>query len=85
MPRIRQPILIVQGELDTQVPPHHAEKLAELARDRKKSPPPEVVRIAGVNHLLVTAATGEVQEYPDLKEKQISPEVASSMVSWLKR
>ena len=31
----RQPVLIVQGELDTQVQPHHADKLAEFARARK--------------------------------------------------
>ena len=29
---VKQPILIVQGDLDTQVPPHHADQLAELAR-----------------------------------------------------
>ena len=39
MPRIKQPILIVQGDLDIQVPPHHAERLADMARKRKKSPP----------------------------------------------
>ena len=31
----RQPVLIVQGELDTQVQPRHADKLAEFARARK--------------------------------------------------
>ena len=45
--KIKQPILIVQGDLDTQVPPAHAEKLAELARARKKGAGPvEVVHIA---------------------------------------
>ena len=36
MKDVRQPLLIVQGELDTQVPPHHADKLPELARARKQ-------------------------------------------------
>ncbi|MGH9201900.1 MAG: alpha/beta hydrolase family protein, partial [Vicinamibacterales bacterium] len=49
---VRQPILIVQGELDTQVRPHHAERLAELARARKRKAAVEVARIQGVNHLL---------------------------------
>ena len=31
----RQPVLVVQGELDTQVQPYHADKLAEFARARK--------------------------------------------------
>jgi len=82
---IKQPILIIQGDLDVQVQPHHAEKLGELARARKKAGAVEVVHIAGVNHLLVPATTGEVQEYQQLKQKSISPEVASTIVSWLKK
>ena len=31
----RQPVLIVQGDLDVQVQPHHADKLAEFARARR--------------------------------------------------
>ena len=42
MPRVRQPVLIVQGELDKQVPPHHAKRLAEMAAARKKAPPAEL-------------------------------------------
>jgi len=85
MPRIKQPILIVQGDLDTQVQPQHAEKLAELARARKKDAGPvEVVHFPGVNHLLVRAATGDEQEYEQLKEKTISPDVASAIAAWLK-
>jgi pimeloyl-ACP methyl ester carboxylesterase len=86
MPRIKQPILIIQGDLDTQVPSHHADKLADLARARKKDAGPvEVVHVAGVNHLLVPATTGEVQEYPQLKDKTVSPEVASTIAGWLKK
>jgi pimeloyl-ACP methyl ester carboxylesterase len=52
----RQPVLIVQGELDTQVQPQHADKLAEFARGRKGDKVPvEVVKVPGVNHLLVPA------------------------------
>ncbi len=61
MPKLKQPILIIQGDLDTQVEPHHADKLGELARARKKDAGPvEVVHLPGVNHLLVPATTGEV-------------------------
>jgi pimeloyl-ACP methyl ester carboxylesterase len=83
--KIKQPILIVQGDLDTQVPPAHADKLAELARARKKAGPVEVVHIAGVNHILVPAQTGEAEEYPQLKQKTISPEVVTAIVTWLKK
>jgi uncharacterized protein len=86
MPRVKQPILIVQGDLDTQVQPHNADKLAELARARKKDAGPvEVVHLPGVNHLLVPATTGDVQEYPQLKDKTVSPEVVSAIASWLKK
>jgi fermentation-respiration switch protein FrsA (DUF1100 family) len=85
MPQIKQPILIVQGDLDTQVPPHHAERLAELARKRKNAPPVEAVHLPGVNHLLVKATTGEVQEYAQLQDKAITPDVATTVAEWLKR
>jgi uncharacterized protein len=83
MPRINQPILIVHGDLDVQVPPHHADTLGELAKARKKSPPVQVVRIPGINHLLAPAKTGEVQEYGQLQEKKISPEVSRVVAGWL--
>jgi uncharacterized protein len=86
MPQIKQPILIIQGDLDTQVPPHHADKLGDLARARKKGAGPvEVVHIPGVNHLLVPATTGDVAEYERLKEKAITPTVATTIVDWLKK
>ena len=86
MPKLKQPILIIQGDVDTQVDPHHADKLGELARARKKDAGPvEVVHLPGVNHLLVPATTGEVKEYAELKQKAISPDVAATIVSSLKK
>jgi uncharacterized protein len=85
MPHVRQPILIVQGDLDKQVAPEHAEKLAALARARKKAGDVQVVHIPDVNHLLVRATSGEVQEYPDLQEKTISPDVPVAIADWLKK
>ncbi len=84
MPKVRQPVLVVQGSLDTQVPPHHATRLGELANARKKAPPTDVVVIDGVNHLLVPATTGEVDEYVQLKERVVSPKVTEKIVSWMK-
>ena len=84
MRRIKQPILIVQPDLDKQVPPHHAEKLAALARARDDDAQVEVVHIPGINHLLVPAKTGEVQEYQQLSEKQVSAKVSEAIAAWLK-
>ena len=74
IPRVKQPILIVQGALDTLVPSHHAERLAEVARKRKKSPPVQVETIPGINHLLVKE-----------KEKIVAPEIAGRIADFLKK
>ena len=85
MSKVKQPLLIVQGSLDTQVPPHHGERLAELARKRKKSPPVQVATIQGVNHLLVRAKTGSVAEYLELRDKVVVPEVTAAMADFLRK
>ncbi len=83
MKDVRQPLLIVQGELDTQVPPHHAERLAELARARRRQVAEEVVTVPGVNHLLVPATTGEVSEYASLGGREVSSSATSAIARWL--
>jgi alpha-beta hydrolase superfamily lysophospholipase len=80
-----QPLLIVQGMLDKQVDPSNADKLEALARARRRSPPVEVVRVPGVNHLLVPATTGEVDEYASLEDKTISPAVPAAIAAWLQK
>ena len=83
--RVRQPILVVQGELDTEVAPSNADRLAELAKARKPPLPADVVKVPGVNHLLAIAVTGEADEYDKLPLKQISPAVSTAVVEWLKK
>jgi pimeloyl-ACP methyl ester carboxylesterase len=85
MRRIGQPLLIVQGDLDAEVPPHHAEALAESARARRKSPRTEVVHLPGVNHLLLPARTGEVSEYATLAADTIAADAATMIANWLRQ
>lgn len=85
IPNVKQPILILQGALDTQVEPSNADKLEALAKARKKAPAVDVVRVPGVNHLLVPATTGEVDEYGSLTDKHVSPAVIQALVAWLKK
>jgi pimeloyl-ACP methyl ester carboxylesterase len=82
---VDQPLLIVQGELDTQVPPHHADRLEALARARKRKVDTQVLKVPGVNHLLVPATTGEVSEYGILggAKAAISPAIPAGIGSWL--
>ena len=85
VPQVRQPILIVQGGVDTQVEPQNADLLEAHARKRKNAPAVEVVRVPGVNHLLVPATTGEVSEYADIKDKHVSGAVTEAIVTWLNK
>ena len=84
--KIKQPILIVQGALDTQVPPAQADRLEALSSSRKKLPASATrkVVVPGINHLLVPASTGEVDEYASLTGASISPTVTSAIIDWLK-
>ena len=85
IPDVRQPILVVQGELDTQVAPANADRLEAIARARKQPAPVDVVKVPGINHLLVPATTGEVDEYATLPDKHISPAVSTAVADWLKK
>jgi uncharacterized protein len=86
MKKIDQPVLIVQGALDTQVPAAHADRLETLSRARKNSAAAQTrkVVVPGVNHLLVPATTGEVDEYPTLPTKTVSPEIGTAIADWLR-
>jgi alpha-beta hydrolase superfamily lysophospholipase len=83
MTRVKQPILVLQGDLDVQVKPYHADRLGELGRARKKSGSTEVKHFPTLNHLFVPAKTGEVAEYSALVTKAISPEVAGAIAAWV--
>ena len=80
---VRQPILFVHGALDRQVPVEHAERLADLARKESKSKSIELVIVRGVNHLLVPATTGEVDEYGTLPDRNVSQDVTTAVSDWL--
>jgi pimeloyl-ACP methyl ester carboxylesterase len=79
---IRQPMLIVHGELDAEVPPSHMDRLAELAK-AGRSRAVAVVGVRGVNHLLIPAVRGEVDEYATLKDRTLSKDVTTAITSWL--
>jgi uncharacterized protein len=85
VPDVRQPILIVQGQLDVQVEPSSADRLEELAKKRKHPAAVDKVIVPGVNHLLVPATTGEVDEYGVLSDKHVSRTVTEALATWLKK
>jgi pimeloyl-ACP methyl ester carboxylesterase len=83
--RVRQPILILHGALDREVPPSNGDRLEEIARARKNAPPTATRKVVtpGVNHLLLPATTGQIGEYEALSGQTVSPEVGSAVVAWL--
>jgi uncharacterized protein len=84
MARLRQPVLVLQPELDRQVPVRHGERLAELGKARRRNVATEFAIVPGINHLLVPAKTGDVSEYGSLTEKRVSPEIARLIAEFLK-
>jgi pimeloyl-ACP methyl ester carboxylesterase len=85
MRRTNQPVFIVQGALDTQIPPVNADALEALANDRKVTrPATRKIVVPGVNHLLAPAATGEADEYATLQDKNVSTAVTDALIAWLR-
>ena len=79
---LKQPILIVHGALDKEIPPTHADRLTDLAR-KSDSKSVEVVVVRGVNHLLIPAFTGDLGEYPSLTDRNVSKDVSGAVGAWL--
>jgi fermentation-respiration switch protein FrsA (DUF1100 family) len=85
MKKIDQPFLVVQGSLDRETPVAYADRLEQLAKARKGSAGAgtQKVIVPGVNHLLLPAKTGEIDEYDSLPAQAISPDVVKAIVDWL--
>jgi pimeloyl-ACP methyl ester carboxylesterase len=79
---IDAPILVVHGDLDREVPVAHAERLAAIAQ-KGDSESVELVTVRGVNHIMLSAFTGEVSEYPTLTERTISKDISGTVAAWL--
>jgi pimeloyl-ACP methyl ester carboxylesterase len=79
---VKQPLLIVHGEIDREAPVDHAEKLAALAREGK-SKSVDLVIVRGVNHLLAPAVTGNMTEYGTLTDRNVSKDVLTAVSGWL--
>jgi fermentation-respiration switch protein FrsA (DUF1100 family) len=83
MPKVEEPIFVLQAGRDTQVPVRHGQRLVELGAARKNKGTTDLAIVDGINHLLVPAPTGDVSEYPTLTDKQVSPLVFEHVVRWL--
>jgi hypothetical protein len=82
--RIDEPILILQGSRDAEVPGSSADRLEELSLARGKAVThTRKVSIPDLNHLLVPAGAADDPEYATLSDRTVSPAVAEAIAEWL--
>jgi hypothetical protein len=79
---VRQPILILQGEIDRQVTEDQAEMIAKAARAAGNRDVAARV-FAGLNHLFLPAKTGAPSEYTSLSTTTIPDDVIKLLTEWL--
>ena len=74
VPKIKQPMLILHAELDTNIPPTEADRLGELAHTRKKAGAVQTTKLPGVTYALT-----------EPNAKTVSAKVASAIAEWVKK
>jgi alpha-beta hydrolase superfamily lysophospholipase len=82
--KVRQPVLILQGELDRQVTAEQAGMLERAAREAGNRDVTARV-YPGLNHLFLPSKTGAFAEYSTLSTNRIPDDVMSALVSWLEQ
>jgi uncharacterized protein len=85
MRNLRQPVLILHGELDSHVPASHADLLESMARARKRPQAAAAVhveRLSGVGHDLSAGGAGATSAAtsPGIDER-----IGTSLVAWLQQ
>lgn len=79
---VRQAILIVQPQLDRQVPASHADRLAELADSRRRHEGVEVVRVEEIDERLIVPSD---EPNADPATATLAPALVDAIVEWLAR
>lgn len=80
----RADVLLVHGEQDLQVPVAQAEELATLLRARGAGVV-QVLRVPGVNHLLLADSLGDPEGYGRLLSRTLPASVRDPIVHWVTR
>ena len=80
--KVTCPVLAINGEKDTQVPPKQNLPAIQKALEEAGNKRFEVDELPGLNHLFQTAKTGAPAEYAQIEET-ISPVALDKMASWI--
>jgi alpha-beta hydrolase superfamily lysophospholipase len=82
--RVRQPVLILQGDTDRQVTPDQADALA-AALTAAGNRDVTLRRFPDTNHLFLADPSGDPQRYAALPDSRIRREVLGALVEWAVR
>jgi dipeptidyl aminopeptidase/acylaminoacyl peptidase len=82
MRRVRQPVLILQGELDQQITADQAALLEQAARAGGNKDVTTRV-FPKLNHLFLPCETGNFDEYPKLTAQELPANVLQTLGDWL--
>jgi dienelactone hydrolase len=81
--KVKQPLLILQGERDRQVDQSHAQILAAAVRDAGNKD--VTVRVfPTLNHLFLPSTTGSFNEYSHLATTKVPDDVLVTLTDWVK-
>jgi uncharacterized protein len=80
--KVTCPVLAINGEKDTQVPPKQNLPAIRKALEQAGNKHFEVDELPGLNHLFQTAKTGSPAEYASIEET-ISPVALDKMSTWI--
>jgi dipeptidyl aminopeptidase/acylaminoacyl peptidase len=80
--KLKQPVLILQGERDRQVYQGHASMLAAALRDAGNTRVTMTV-FPTLNHLFLPSKTGSVSEYSHLESQSVPNVVLDAIASWV--
>jgi len=80
--RVKQPVLILQGDTDQQITPEQADQLASALRAAGNRAV-TVQRFPDTNHLLLHDPSGAPQGYATLPVTRVRPEVLGALADWL--
>ena len=81
--KVKQPLLILQGERDRQIDQSHATLLLDAARSAGNSRVTMKI-FPTLNHLFLPSKTGSVSEYSHLETNVVPGDVLDTLVSWIK-
>jgi len=81
--KVKQPLLILQGERDRQVDQSHARLLATAVRDAGNKDV-TVKLFPTLNHLFLPSTTGSFNEYSHLASTNVPDDVLDTLTDWVK-